>query len=116
MKKVLNEEEIAHAKTLRRQGWTKRKLASHFGVSRTAIWENVFASSKRIRAFKPLIKKIDLRPSCTNCEIRMTRDVRTYHNHPVSLYQVPANFQLGDKCLGCYLAAVGLTHMDLVDR
>lgn len=115
---VLSSDQIEEAKRLRRSGKSKREIAYIFDVSPTAIWDNVFASKKReVRVYQaPIIKKEpDLRPPCLECGIKLTRDVRVYHPSPVSIYQVPSNFKMGDRCLGCYLKSKGLTHMDLVN-
>ncbi len=112
---MLTSEDIDRAKQLRRDGMSNRKIALFFGVGKTTIWENVFAESRRIKINRPQAKKVpDLRPSCLACEIRLTRNIQTYHDNPVSMYQIPANFQMGSLCLGCYLKSKGLTHVDLV--
>lgn len=115
---VLTAEDIQFAKQLRKEGKSNREIARHFEVGKTTIWENVFSTKKRERTYRSIFKKRgpDTRPCCVRCEIRMTRDVRVHHPSPVSIYQIPANFQMGDRCLGCYLLAKGLTHMDLVDH
>lgn len=51
--RVLTDEQIQEAQQLRLSGFTKRRLAKHFDVSETTIWDNVFkAYSRRSKRFK----------------------------------------------------------------
>lgn len=54
MSRVLSEQQIQEAKILKLSGYTKRKLAEHFNVAQTTIWDNVFRPySKRLPRIAP---------------------------------------------------------------
>lgn len=108
---ILTQEQIDYAKYLKENTpTTKRKLARLFGVGETTIWENVFTDKKRVRIRIP--RPIDNRPHCTGCEVKMSRDLPLIHPLHKKRY-VPANFQIGDKCITCFLEALGLNYSDI---
>lgn len=43
-RRVLTDEQIALAKKLRKEGFTKNKLAEYFNVGSTTIWQNVYTT------------------------------------------------------------------------
>lgn len=99
MRKVLTPEKLEHAKFLKEQGKTKRELAFIFQVGETTIWENLYR--KKIY--------IDLsRPICSNCEIFLTKIINYHH--------IPINFQIGNKCITCFLEGIGLNYKDIFMR
>lgn len=106
MKKVLSPEQIAEAKILHREGYSKRRLAKYFGVSPTAIWDNIFTEKKRVRIYvwQPKFRQGQ---RCSRCEIFLTREIK-YPSH------IPPNYQITDKCIGCYLEEKGLKYKDLL--
>lgn len=106
MRKILTEDQIKEAKILHRDGYSKRKLAKYFNVSPTTIWENVFTEKKRIRIYvwQP---KLRSGQKCVKCEIYLTREVKYPH-------YIPMNYQITDKCVGCYLEEKGLRYKDLL--
>lgn len=107
MKRALTPEQIKTAKELKQDGYSKRNLARKFKVSPTTIWENVFAKTKRIRIY---IRKEHYTRSgaqCKRCEIFLTREIKT----PL---HIPLNYQILDRCIGCYLEERGLKYKDLL--
>lgn len=107
MKKALSLEQIKQAKELRREGYSKRRLARMFSVSPTAIWDNVFAKTKRVRIYIRKEHYTRTGAQCRRCEIFLTREIKTPWN-------IPLNYQILDKCIGCYLEERGLKYRDLL--
>lgn len=111
-RRLLTDDQIKIAKELRKQGYTKRMLAVHFGVGKTTIWEHVYR--KKINQEKDKLKSLirNIRRTCipcSKCEICLTKIAINEHT-------IPLNYQVGDKCIVCYLRERGLTFMDLYDR
>lgn len=111
-KPVLTKDEIDEARRMKEdQGKSNREIARHFHVGKTTIWDNIFATERRIRVYEK--KVIDNRTPCPRCGIKLTRDVKIFHPRPMYIYQIPMGFRIGDICLGCFLASKGLTVVDL---
>lgn len=108
MKKVLTPEQILLGKSLKKEGKTKRELAQMFEVGQTTIWENIFASGKRIRITKSIKRPRPIRIHCKRCDICLTREVKDNY--------VPLNFQIGEKCVSCYLEERGFEYIDIIQR
>lgn len=59
MSRVLTEQQIQEAKTLKLSGYTKRQLADRFKVGQTTIWDNVFYyKGKKVRHYEPRKKDV----------------------------------------------------------
>lgn len=99
---ILTKEQIDHARTLKEKGYSKREIARLFNVGETTIWENVFATKKRIRIY--IKKEREIKQQCALCEIRLKEEVEILDNS----YKIPHNFKLGDKCISCVLNERGL--------
>lgn len=105
MQRVLTINQIKEAKQLRKQGYTKKKLAELYGIGETTIWENIFTNRKRVRVFIYSKKTKPIRQVCENCEVYTTKQLN-YKN-------VPINYQMGNKCLACYLERNGLKYKEV---
>lgn len=56
--RVLSKEQIEEAKELReKEKWSNRKIARHFGVAKSTIWDNVFAGRRRTRRITPHVPR-----------------------------------------------------------
>ncbi len=106
MRKVLTDEQIKEAKNFRICGKTKRELAKMYGVSETAIWENVFSNKKRFRVYFYKKKEKDNRPVCEICTIKLTREVK-YPSY------IPPNFAINSTCIMCLMSQMGFDYQDL---
>lgn len=110
--RILTDEQIKEAKELRESGYTKKRLAVLYEVSETTIWEHVFAKEIRKRDrrkyFKFFRKKERICIPCSVCEICLTKEVE--NKIP------PVNYQIGDKCLICYLKDRNIKYLDLLGR
>jgi hypothetical protein len=116
--RVLTKEQVNEAKYLRaKMGFTKRKLAKYFKdqnieVGETTIWWNICATQprpKQVNYYKqnnlPRPKKNICIP-CGGCEICMTKEFEDQ--------RIPLNYQIGDKCIDCYMRSIGLGYKDLI--
>lgn len=105
----LTDEQVAEGKRLRLQeGYSKSELAELFGVGMTTIWENVFATTKRIRQ-KSIRKAVRERRECVRCarcEICMTF---SYDDN-----LVPMSLMVGGTCLSCYMRGMGIDFNDIL--
>jgi DNA-directed RNA polymerase specialized sigma24 family protein len=48
-KRILSDEELAKARELRQEGYTNRKIAEIFEVSKTTIWDNIYRTKPRAK-------------------------------------------------------------------
>lgn len=104
---ILTREQIEEAKDLKEyHKKTKRELAIIYGVGATTIWENVFAKEKIVRV--RIKREKIIRQHCSNCEIAMSRLIKDK--------SIPLNFQMGDKCVVCYMEDRGMRYVDLLNR
>jgi uncharacterized paraquat-inducible protein A len=87
-RKVLSPDEIEQARQLKNvELLSNRKIALIFEVGKTTIWENVYATHRRIRTQSPRVKYI----RCNKCGI---------------LYNVKiqdTNVRIGCQCTGCLI-------------
>jgi hypothetical protein len=85
-RKVLTEKDIAEAKKLKDEHkLSNRTIAQYFEVGKTTIWENVYATRKRIR----IQSRRGKFQRCTTCGLLFSGKVENINN------------SLGGLCLGC---------------
>ena len=104
--RVLTDKQIEEGKQLRREGYSKADLAKLYGVGKTTIWENIFATQKRTRIYHKRAAKKRQCIKCANCEICLTLDFEENN--------IPVNLQVGNTCLSCYLDTLDKTILDIV--
>ena len=116
--RVLTKEQVNEARRLKTQkGLSKRKIARYFEnqgveVGETTIWWNVFSKRKRpkqvnyyrLHGLKRPKKEICI--PCVKCEICITKEFEDQ--------RIPLNYQVGDKCIDCYMRSIGLAYTDLL--
>ena len=105
--RALTDEQITLARELKNNGKSNREIAKIFEVGKTTIWENVYSTTKRTRTIIYRKRVLYPRDHCVRCEIGMTKEVSTT--------TIPLNFQIGDKCLNCYLELHGQHYIDLLN-
>jgi len=107
MRKALTDEQLEIARSLKAEGKTNREIAKLFEVGKTTIWENIYATKKRVRIFKVYIQKPP-KEHCRVCEIAITRELKGNY--------IPMNFKIGQTCISCYLESRGQSYKDLITK
>jgi len=112
--KILTEEQIQEAKALRASDpkkWTKTKLAQRYKVGETTIWENVYATEKRV---KPYVKTrtccyfcdkpINSHLRCKTCDILLHDDIIAgeYHEEYCGADGINYTARVENECVKCY--------------
>lgn len=106
-RRILTIEQINLGKDWRREGLSNREIARKLGVSKTTVWENVYAKFPRKRKYKRVVFVPRVGGQCKRCEVFLTREIK----YPSV---IPTNYQIKDYCVGCYLTINGLKYEDLL--
>lgn len=107
--RVLTPEQIEEAKFLRDMGKSKREIAEIYHVGQTTIWENVFATVRRVRPPRNLEVRVQVRTCCMVCGILMKETTDPLDN------LIPHNYRIGTKCLDCYLHSRGIRYIYIMN-
>ncbi len=116
--RVLTQEQIDEAKSLKEKGYTNRQLARYFEVGKTTIWENILHPERSRAVLRSLglakVYTYSKRPKkvchpCRTCEICLTRQLD-------DTKAIPQNFRVGDQCMVCYLRERGVNYLEIIAR
>jgi hypothetical protein len=112
--KILTTEQIQEAKELRIKDpkrWTKDKLAQRYGVGATTIWENIYATERRVKPYvktrtccyfcdKPITNHL----RCKTCDILLHDDILEgeYTEEHCGADGLNYTARVHDECVKCY--------------
>jgi len=108
-RRILNNKQITEAIRLKQKGFSKIKLAVHFNVSPTAIWENVFRPTMNVRQVYLIRLQKRKLVRCSICEMTLTKNLTNEYGN------ISLNYQVGDKCVCCYLEERGHKYKDMLE-
>jgi hypothetical protein len=85
-KRILSTEELLEAARLRTNGWSKRKLAEHFEVGETTIWDNVYSTGTPKK--KKIINKLPHFKKSFRTLPSVVHIIITLRNNDVTSYEI----------------------------